>query len=314
MPMTIRRKTRRWLQCAGWLMVGLTAGGSLQAELRVVATTTMVTDLVRDVGGDRVTVTGLMGPGVDPHLFKASARDVATLRRADVVFYNGFKLEGRMEDIFEQMARRGQRVLPVTRDLDRANLLASDDYEGVSDPHVWFDPALWAACVPVVVEGLSAADPAGADGYAERGESVAARIREVGAWARDRLAEIPPENRVLVTSHDAFNYFGRAFDFEVVAVQGISTQNEAGLADIAETADFIRERGLPAIFVETSVARAAIERISTDAGARIGGELFSDAMGIPGDTVTGPDGLTYDKGTWRGMIMHNVNTIVEALQ
>ncbi|MGJ3241997.1 MAG: metal ABC transporter solute-binding protein, Zn/Mn family [Opitutales bacterium] len=304
---------RRFPGLAGCLLLlGCVSG--LSAQVNAVATTTMVADLVSRVGGDRVTVTGLMGPGVDPHLFKASARDVARLRRADVVFYNGFKLEGRMEDIFEQMARRGQPVYPVVRDLPKEQLMASEDYEGVSDPHVWFDPELWAACVPVVVEGLSGVDPEGAAYYEERGRTVAADILAVGEWARQRLQQVPAEHRVLVTSHDAFNYFGQAFGFEVVAVQGISTLNEAGLADIAEMADFIRERGIPAIFVESSVSPAAIERISTDSGATIGGELFSDAMGRAGDLETGPDGLTYDKGTWRGMVMHNVNTIAGALK
>lgn len=285
-----------------------------KGKLTVVTTTTYVTDMVKQVGGTDVDVIGLMGPSVDPHLYKPSANDVAQLRRAEVIFYSGLMLEGRMADLFFKMARRGAAVYAVTERIPKEALLEPKEFEGHWDPHVWFDPLLWTTAIDVVVEALGKADPTKAERYAKRGAELKEEYLAVHAWAQARIAEIPKSRRILVTSHDAFNYFGRAYDFQVVAVQGISTVTEAGLADIAGMIDFIREKNLPAIFVESSVSPAAINRISQDSGAKIGGELFSDAMGAPGHSVTGPDGETYDEGTWPGMMQHNINTIVEALK
>ncbi|WOO40924.1 metal ABC transporter solute-binding protein, Zn/Mn family [Rubellicoccus peritrichatus] len=300
------------------LLVGTSVLGicaSLLAEKPiVVTTTTMVTDMVKDVGGDDIEIVALMGPGVDPHLYKPSARDISLLRKADVIFYNGLMLEGRMADVFAKMARRGAKVYAVTEEIEETSLLEPPEFEGHWDPHVWFDVELWAECIPVVVTGLSDADPEHAKIYEERGKKLAASYQKIGEWAQMRVAEIPEAKRVLITSHDAFNYFGRSFGFEVVGVQGISTATEAGLADISETVDFIKEKKVPAIFVETSVSPATIKRISEDSGAVIGGELFSDAMGTPGEMEQGSDGETYDVGTWPGMVKHNVNTIVDALK
>lgn len=281
--------------------------------LRAAATTTMVADLVRLVGGDRIEVTGLMGPGVDPHLYKATASDVITLQRADVIFYSGLHLEGRMTDVFTRVARQGRKVYALTEGMPEDRLLHPAGPDAPEDPHVWFDPELWAHAVQVVVDALSTADPAGADLYRTNGDKTRAGILATHAWARKRLASIPPARRILVTSHDAFAYFGRAYDFRVVAIQGISTVTEAGLADIVAMIDFIKREKVPAIFVESSVPHATIERVSRDSGARVGGELFSDALGAPGDVRTA-GGETYDVGTWTGMFKHNVNTIVAALQ
>lgn len=301
-----------------FLLLGLAAcGGSSEAPAAdkkpfVVATTTMVADLVRAVGGERVRVHGLMAPGVDPHLYKPTARDVADLRRADAVFYNGLFLEGRMTDALVNRAREGGAVWAVAEAVPEEDRLEPPEFEGHYDPHVWFDGQLWALTVDVVVEGLSQIDPEGAEAYARGGQQAKEEILALDAWTRERLAAIPPERRVLITSHDAYNYFGRAYGFEVVGVQGISTAGEAGLADIARMVDFIRERGIPAIFVESSVAPNAIERISEDAGVAVGGELFSDATGPAGEMET-VNGETYDVGTYVGMVKHNVNAMVAAL-
>ena len=285
-----------------------------QGPLTVVTTTTHVTDMVNQIGGGDIEVIGLMGPSVDPHLYKPSASDVTHLRKAEVIFYSGLMLEGRMADLFFKMARRGAAVYAVTEAIPEDALLEPEAFEGHWDPHVWFDPLLWVTAIDVVVGGLSRADPTNAELYVQRGADLKDVYLAVHAWAQAQVTEIPKSRRILVTSHDAFNYFGRAYDFQVVAVQGISTVTEAGLADIAEMIDFIQEKHIPAIFVESSVSPAAINRISQDSGARIGGELFSDAMGAPGHIVTGPNGETYDEGTWPGMIQHNINTIVEALK
>lgn len=280
----------------------------LTAEpLKVVATTSMVADLARQVGGDHVDVEGLMGPGVDPHLYKATASDVLKLQKADVILYNGLLLEGRMSDLFVKMARGERHVYALAEALPEAELIEGD--AGHPDPHVWFDVTLWARCVEPVVEAFSRADPANAAAYRRRGDQVRAKLEELHQWALAKAAELPPERRILVTSHDAYNYFGRAYGFQVVGLQGISTATEAALADVARLVDFIRERGIKAIFVESSVPPATIQRIAADAGVSVGGELFSDAMGTPGQIENG-----YDLGTYEGMVKHNLTTIVEALK
>ena len=278
-------------------------------KIRVTATVTMVADLVRSVGGDRVQVEALMGPGVDPHLYKAAASDVSKLQQADVIFYSGLLLEGKMQDIFNKFARSKRFVYPVTESIPTDRLLEPPEFAGHYDPHVWFDVPLWKLCVDTVVKGLSEADPAGKDYYEKRAAETRARMDELHQWALKKAAELPAERRILVTSHDAYNYFGRAYGFQVVGLQGISTVTEAGLADMAKLSDFIREKRIKAVFVESSVPHHTIERISKDTGVKIGGELFSDAMGTPGQIENG-----YDLGTYEGMIKHNLNTIVEALK
>ncbi len=278
-------------------------------RLRVVTTTSMVTDLVRQVAGERAAVEGLMGPGVDPHLFKPTAADVLKLQKADAIFYNGLLLEGKMTDLFTRLARGRKAVFALTEKLSDERLLAPPEFSGHHDPHVWFDVMLWHDCVPTVVAGLTAADPTGRDYYERQGAAVQESLRKLHEWALATAAELPVEKRVLVTSHDAYNYFGRAYGFTVVGLQGISTATEAGLADVARLTDFIKARRVKAIFVETSVPHATIERVARDSGARVGGELFSDAMGTPGQIENG-----YDLGTYEGMIKHNLTTIVEALR
>ena len=283
------------------------------SKMNVVTTTTMVNDMVKEIGGDRVNVVGLMGPGVDPHLYKPASSDVVKLQRAKVIFYSGLMLEGRMTDLFFRMARAGKLVYAVTESIPERNRLEPPEFAGHWDPHVWGDPILWSNCIVTVVDGLSKADPAGAADYAKRGRAVDASYKAMKAWALKRIAEVPRKHRILITSHDAFNYFGQAFGFQVVAIQGLSTVTEAGLADIAKTVDFIKQKKIKAIFVESSVNPAAIERVSKDANVKIGGELFSDACGKVGD-IHEAHGEKYDVGTFVGMLKHNINTVVDALK
>lgn len=291
---------------------GGAGSGSSDGKLRVVATTTMVADMARVIGGDAALVIGLMAPGVDPHSYSLPTRAIADLKSADVVLYSGFKLEGRSEELYGPLESAGVLVAAVGEAVAEDSLIVAEEFDGYPDPHVWGDAALWAQCIPRVVETLSEARPELAETFARRGEEYAEQLKQLDQWARQRVASIPEGNRILITSHDAFNYFGRAYGLEVIGVQGISTVDKAGLADIAKTVDLIKEREVVAVFVENSVAPDAVERIATDSGARIGGSLFSDSMGAAGDEET-VNGETYDCGTYIGMIKHNVNTVVEAL-
>jgi manganese/zinc/iron transport system substrate-binding protein len=269
----------------------------------------MVTDLVKSVGGERVEVQGLMGAGVDPHLYKASASDITKLQRAEVIFYSGLLLEGKLQDVFTKMARVKKHVYSVTESIPEGELLTPESFGGHHDPHVWFDVTLWAKCVESVVKGLSEFDPTGKEYFGKRGQQVSRSMVDLHQWALKKSAELPSEKRILITSHDAFNYFGRAYGFKVVGLQGISTVEEASLASMTKLVDFVKQQKVKALFVESSVSPAAIKRISQDAGVKVGGELFSDAMGTPGQKENG-----YDLGSYEGMIKHNLNTIVEALK
>ena len=284
-----------------------------EGKLRIAATTTMVADLAESVAGDHAIVTGLMGPGVDPHLYKATASDINTLQSADLILYNGLYLEGRLADLLVKLGRRGKPVYAVTESLPEAKLLEPEEFQGHYDPHVWFDPRLWALCVETVVEALSSIDSPNKSRYAKQGELVKSRYLEFYNWGKQYMSSLSPEQRYLVTSHDAYNYFGRAFDFQVIGVQGISTQSEAGLADIVQIVKFIKEKGIKAIFVESSVSPAAIQRISQDSGVTIGGELFSDAMGTKGHMGRARDGSQFDLGTYEGMVKGNISTITDAI-
>lgn len=298
---------------ASMVSVAAAAVSMAEGKLRVAATTTMVADLAESVAGDHAIVTGLMGPGVDPHLYKATASDINTLQSADLILYNGLHLEGRLADLLVKLARRGKQVYAVTESLPAAKLLEPEEFQGHYDPHVWFDPRLWAQCVDTVVEALSSVDSPNKSQYAEQGELVKSRYLEFYNWGKQYMSSLPPEQRYLVTSHDAYNYFGKAFDFQVIGVQGISTQSEAGLADIVQIVKFIKGKGIRAIFVESSVSPAAIQRISQDSGVSIGGELFSDAMGTKGHMGQARDGSRFDLGTYEGMVKGNISTITDAL-
>ena len=278
-----------------------------QRPIRVVTTIGMITDIVENVGGERVQVTGLMGPGVDPHLYKASEGDVGRMAQADMIFYNGLHLEAKMGEVFEQMEGRVSTVA-VTDGIDQSTLLTPPEFEGAHDPPVRFDVSLWKSATEQVRDALIEMDPDHADLYQDNAESYLAGLDELHAYVKAEAEKVPPEQRVLITAHDAFNYFGRAYGFEVRGLQGISTATEAGTADVQELADFIAERRIPAIFVESSVPPRTIEAVQAAVSSKgfeveIGGELFSDAMGSP-DTP---------EGTYNGMVRHNVDTIVSAL-
>jgi len=277
-------------------------------RLRVVTTTAQVGDIAKNVGGEHVHVTSLMGAGTDPHLYSASARDVDKLRGADIVFYSGLFLEAQMEDILEQMSER-QTVAAVSAGIDRAELLPSANYVDEFDPHIWFDVGLWMQATEQVRDTYMAADPAHAADYDANAAAYLAELAALDAYVREQAATVPPEQRVLVTAHDAFNYFGRAYGFEVLGLQGISTASEAGTADVQRLADYIAERRIPAIFVESSVPVRNIEAVQAAVRDRgfnvdIGGRLFSDAMGDAGTP----------EGTYIGMVRYNIDTIVSALR
>src|SRR5690606_3467360 len=278
-----------WLVVAGGCGAAEGGGGGELTDraVRAVATTSIVADLVREVGGDRVQVTGLMGPGVDPHLYRASEGDVRRMMDADIVFFNGLHLEGRMGELFEEMGSAGRPTVAVTDGIDPSLLLTPPEFEGAYDPHVWMDFSIWRRAVDRVAEALAELDPDHAAGYRERAEAYSSRLEELDGAVRERIAKVPPEQRVLVTAHDAFNYFGRAYGFEVRGLQGISTVAEAGTADVQELARFVAERQIPALFIETSVSARSIEAVLAAVQARgfdvrLGGNLYSDALGGPG--------------------------------
>jgi manganese/zinc/iron transport system substrate-binding protein len=279
-----------------------------ERTINVVTTTGMIADAVINVGGERVQVQSLMGPGVDPHLYKASENDVQTLQEADIVFYNGLHLEAQMGEVLERMNDFGIRTVVVTDKIDRSALLAPPEFAGNYDPHVWFDVTLWMKTAEQVREALVEVDPTSQSVYEANAEAYLAELAELHEYVLRQAEGIPAEQRVLITAHDAFNYFGRAYGFEVRGLQGISTEAQAGTADVQALADFIVERQIPAVFVESSVPQRNVEAVQAAVQSRgfdvkIGGSLFSDAMGTAGTP----------EGTYVGMVRHNIDTIVAAL-
>jgi manganese/zinc/iron transport system substrate-binding protein len=277
-------------------------------RVKVATTTNFITDLARQIGGERVAVVGLMGPGVDPHLYKASAGDVSTLGEAQLVLYGGLELEGKMGDVLEKLAERKPTVA-VTRDMPRDRLRASPGFAGRYDPHVWFDVDLWRSAARTTADALIAADPEGRATYERRLAAYDARLRALDAEARRRLGSIPEHRRVLVTSHDAFHYLGARYHVDVVAIQGVSTATEATTADVERVAKLIADRGVRAVFVESSVPPQTIDAVLASArrqgaGAHVGASLFSDAAGETGTP----------EGTYEGMVRHNIDAIVDGLR
>lgn len=278
-----------------------------QSMIQIVATTGMIADVAKNVGGELVSVQALMGPGVDPHLYKASEGDVSRMAKAKIILYNGLHLEGKMTEVFEKLGRRVKTV-PVAEAIDSEKLLAPPEFKGAHDPHVWFDVSLWEVVVRRIRDVLVAFDAPNADIYKANAQKYLVEMERLDAYVKEQSAKVPAEKRVLITAHDAFNYFGRAYGFEVKGLQGISTASEAGTADVQNLATFIVERKIPAVFVETSVPPRYIEALqaavrSRNYDVKIGGSLFSDAMGSP----------TMPEGKYLGMVKHNIDTIVNAL-
>lgn len=302
------RRSVLTLAAAGLMALGLSAPRALAEDrLTVVTTTGMIADAARQVGGDLVDVTALMGPGIDPHAYRQTRSDIAALTRADLVLWHGLYLEAQMEEFFADLSR-SRTVVAVAEALPQDRLRGHDDYEGRFDPHVWMDPDLWTLVVREVQRALTDARPAAAATFAANADAHVAEIARLAAYSAASLEQVPQAARVLLTAHDAFGYFGQAYGFEVLGIQGISTESEAGLNRIAELVDLLVERDVKAVFVESSVSDRNIRALIEGAAAKghevtIGGELFSDAMG--------PDG-TYE-ATWIGMIDHNVTTIAGAL-
>ncbi|GAB5522034.1 MAG: zinc ABC transporter substrate-binding protein [Rhodothermales bacterium] len=278
-------------------------------SIRVVATTTMLADLARTIGGDAIAVDGLMGAGVDPHMYKASEGDVLKMAEADLILYNGLHLEGRMGEVLEQMSGRGTPTVALAdAAVPEASRLASPTYTGSYDPHVWFDVQLWKRVAQQMSQVLVEVAPDSAAQIEARAVAYIDQLDDLDAYVRAQVARIPEAQRVLITSHDAFGYFGAAYGFDVRGLQGLSTATEAGTADVQNLATFVAEQQIPAMFVESSVSSRGIEAVQAAVRAKgfdvqVGGSLYSDALGSPGTL----------EGTYLGTIRHNIDTLVAAL-
>ncbi|HYO10308.1 MAG TPA: zinc ABC transporter substrate-binding protein [Tepidisphaeraceae bacterium] len=275
---------------------------------KIITTVGMITDVVKQVAGDRAFVTGIIGDGVDPHLYKPTRNDVAALLGADVVMYSGLMLEGKMIDSFDKVRDGGKPVFELAKQIDKSFLLQPPEFEGHPDPHVWMSVPGWMKVVEAAAKSLGEHDPAGAAQYQANAARYLEELKQLDAYARQVIGSIPQQSRILVTAHDAFNYFGREYGIEVKGIQGISTESEAGLQDINALVNLIVSRDVKAVFVESSVAERNVRALIDGASARgkqirVGGSLYSDAMGPTG---------TYE-GTYIGMVDHNVTTIARAL-
>ena len=278
-----------------------------EAPLKVVATTGMIADAARQVGGDQVEVKGLMGPGVDPHAYRQTRSDIVAMTRADLVLWHGLYLEAQMEEFFHDLERK-RNVVAVADGVDKSKLRAHDDYADKYDPHLWMSPVLWKDVVVQVQEALTEARPEAGETFAANTEAFLAEIDQLDAYGKQVLAAVPENSRVLVTAHDAFGYFGEEYGYEVLGIQGISTQSEAGLNRIGELVDTLVDQQLTAVFVESSVSDRSMRALIEGAASKghevgVGGELYSDAMGEPG---------SYE-GTYVGMLDHNITVIAGAL-
>lgn len=280
-----------------------------EAILKVVTTTTMITDLVENIGGDLIEVNGLMGSGIDPHLYKASQGDFRKLDNADVIFYNGLHLEGKLVEIFEKMNEQNKTAIAISDGLDEKTLIGSEYFASNYDPHIWFDLEYWNQITNYVTNRLSELDPENKAAFKANRDAYLAKLKALRTELSLKVEELPKKKRILVTAHDAFNYFGRTFDFEVVGLQGLSTATEAGVKDVQRITQFIIENDIKAVFIESSVPRRTVEALQAavkdqNHEVKIGGELYSDAVGSAGT----------EEGTYIGMYQHNVNTIVNALK
>ena len=278
-------------------------------KLQVVTTTTMITDLVKNIGGDKIDIQGLMGAGVDPHLFKASEGDVSKLFNADVIIYNGLHLEGKLEDVFEKMRHQNKITIAASDAIDTAMLIGSEYFASNYDPHIWFDITNWEIITKYITNKLCEFDAENATTYKENGANYLKTLASLKITISEQVNSLPIEKRILVTAHDAFNYFGKEFQFNVVGLQGLSTATEAGVQDVRRLASFIEEKNVKAIFVESSVPKRTVEALQEAVRAKgkevvIGGTLYSDALGSAGTA----------EATYIGMYKHNVEIIISALK
>lgn len=278
-------------------------------KLNVVTTTSMITDLVKNIGGDFINVQGLMGSGVDPHLYKASEGDVSKLVNADIIFYNGLHLEGKLVEVFEKMGSATKTPIALADELDETTLIGSDYFASNYDPHVWFNIEYFMQFANKVTRVLSDKNPENSASYVENEKNYIAKLNTLQNNIKATIETLSAEKRILVTAHDAFNYFGKNYGFEVVGLQGLSTATEAGVQDVQKLSAFIIEKNVKAIFVESSVPKRTIEALQAAVKSKgheviIGGTLFSDALGTAGT----------NEGTYLGMFQYNVNTIVNALK
>lgn len=277
-------------------------------KLTVTTTIGQIADGVKNIGGDKVEVISLMGPGTDPHLYKATQGDIAKFEEADVIFYNGLHLEGKILEVLEKM-NADKPTYAIAENVSEGELLEDAEDRSADDPHVWFDIDLWKQALKKVEEGLIEADPDNQAFYEENAQKYYAELDDLKEFAAEEMSSIPEDQRVLVTAHDAFGYFGNAYDMEVMGLQGISTESEYGLGDVQSLVDTLTEREIKAVFVESSISEKSINAViegAKDKGhtVTIGGELYSDAMGEEGT----------EEGTYIGMYRHNVETIADALK
>ena len=275
--------------------------------VKVLATTGMIADLAKQLAGSQVSVGSLMPVGVDPHLYKASESDVRKLQDADLILYNGLKLEGKMGDILAKLARR-RSVVAVADVVPKEKLRAPPEFAGAYDPHIWFDVSLWVRAIEPISKALVSLTPKDASEIRRRAKRLSAALTDLDRWVTREIQRIPPGQRTLVTAHDAFGYFGRRYGMDVVGLQGISTVTQAGIGDVTRVVDLIVKRRIGAIFVESSVPKRTIEAVVQACKAKghdvsVGGQLYSDSMGRVGTPA----------GTYDGMVRHNVRTIVAAL-
>ncbi|MCX2744252.1 zinc ABC transporter substrate-binding protein [Mangrovivirga sp. M17] len=277
-------------------------------KINVLSTTGMIYDIALNVGGEKVNAQYLMGPGVDPHLYKATQNDLSKMREAEIIFYNGLHLEGKMQETLEKISN-SKPVIPVSSGIKKSLLKESEDFGGVYDPHIWFDVSLWKQAVIIVTNTLIKSDEENKEYYLNNSKDYLSALSALDAWVKESIATIPEQQRVMITAHDAFGYFGDAYNIEVRGLQGISTRSEPGIRDISRLTEYITENDIKAVFVESSVSekslRAVVEGCREKGhNVQIGGTLFSDAMGAAGTP----------EGTYEGMVRHNVNTIVNSLK
>lgn len=277
--------------------------------IRITATTTILADLVHEIGGAHIDVSSLMGPGVDPHLYQAGAGAVSKLQDSDIVAHHGLHLEGKMGDIFRSLDKQGHHSICLEDGLDPLSLLSDENNPEVHDPHIWFDVSIWKQAANHVATQLALYDPENASDYEMNLESYLAKLDELETYIHDRVTELPKDQRVLITAHDAFRYFGRAYGIDVRGLQGISTDAEASTSAVSDLATLIATKRIRAIFIESSVPVKNVEALQDATKARgfdveIGGKLYSDALGDPSS----------DAGSYIGMVRANVDTIVNALK